>query len=62
MVVRDQGRWQPFTSFAHVAETPADAETAALVDAEVGRVLREWRRPLLMGEPDAVDRACEIFA
>ncbi|MBA3478048.1 MAG: hypothetical protein H0T52_06560 [Lautropia sp.] len=37
---------------------------AGLLQVARGRVPREWRRrrPLLMGEPEAVDRACEIFA
>lgn len=45
VVVRENRRWKPFTGFAQVADG--------------AQVMREWRRPLILGEPDAVARACE---
>jgi myo-inositol-1(or 4)-monophosphatase len=60
VMVHERGGWRPFTSFAHAGD-PVQRGTAPAVDEEVGRVLRGWRRPLLLGEPDAVARACEIF-
>jgi len=48
--VRETDGWKPFTSFA---QTDASGD--------VGRVLREWRRSLILGEPEAVARGCELF-
>ncbi len=44
VVVREERRWKPFTGFARVEDG--------------AQVMREWRRPLILGEPDAVARAC----
>ena len=48
--VREASRWQPFNGFAQAHGDDVD------------QVLRGWRRPLIMGEPDAVARACQIYA
>jgi len=69
--VHDGHRWKQFTSFAE--DSPRSDQAAAPATApardpgqaappEVIRVLREWHRPLILGEPDAVAHACELFA
>jgi myo-inositol-1(or 4)-monophosphatase len=67
VMVHDGHRWKQFASFAEDGPRPARAPTPAQggVQAalpEVVRVLREWHRPLILGEPDAVAHACELFA
>jgi myo-inositol-1(or 4)-monophosphatase len=67
VMVHDGHRWKQFGSFAEdpvhpnpvAAAAPDPAQAAPL---EVTRVLREWHRPLILGEPDAVVHACELFA
>ena len=58
VMVRQDKVWQPFDSFAQVDPSvdPASEEPG------VHRVLRDWRRSLILGEEVAVARACEIFA
>jgi myo-inositol-1(or 4)-monophosphatase len=65
--VREDGGWQPFTSFAQPAGD-ASAGKGAVAGSGTGggtgtvsRVLREWRRSLLIGEPEAVAQGCRIF-
>lgn len=48
--VRDASRWKPFDGFAQTAGDDAP------------EVLRGWRRPMIIGEPDAVARACQAYA
>lgn len=48
--VREASRWKPFSGFAQT-----DRE-------DVTEVLRGWRRALVLGEPDAVARACQVYA
>jgi myo-inositol-1(or 4)-monophosphatase len=74
--VREEGGWQPFTSFAQPTsdasagrDADADAGAGASTGAGTGigtgtvsRVLREWRRSLLIGEPEAVAQGCRIFS
>ena len=66
VMVRDAQHWKPFTSFAEDVPQAGDADPQRgdPQDAgpDVSRVLREWRRSLILGEPDAVARACQLFA
>ena len=48
--VRDAKRWKPFDGFART------------IGNDAHEVLRDWHLPLIIGEPDAVARACEVFA
>ena len=49
VMVRDRHRWKPFDGFARDG------------GGDDALVLREWHRPVILGEPDAVAHACEVF-
>jgi myo-inositol-1(or 4)-monophosphatase len=50
VMVRDAQRWKRFDGFAQNEA------------ADHAVVLRDWHRPLILGEPDAVGQACRVFA
>jgi myo-inositol-1(or 4)-monophosphatase len=66
VMVREDRGWKPFTGFAQAegAGAPAAADGVAPESGQpdVSRVLRDWRRSLILGESEAVARACQIFA
>ncbi len=49
VAVKDDGRWQRFESFLQGRDNAAP------------EVFRDWHLPLIIGEPDAVSRACGAF-
>jgi myo-inositol-1(or 4)-monophosphatase len=68
VMVREDKVWKPFSSFAQpaVAADAADAASGTPSGETEGqpgqRVLRDWRRSLILGEEEAVACACRIFA
>ena len=58
VVVREGKNWQPFTGFGQ----PDAAGTDPAGEPKPHKVLRDWRRSLVLGEEDAIARATQIFA
>ena len=58
VVVREGKKWQPFTGFGQQEA----AGTGPAGEPKAHKVLRDWRRSLVLGEEDAIARATQIFA
>ena len=58
VVVRVGKKWQPFTGFGQQEA----AGTGPAGEPKAHKVLRDWRRSLVLGEEDAIARATQIFA